>query len=331
MNAHHRPLVLFIIKKFHGYGSGTSHPTSNGLAKSASFVVEMLRQHGHNAQLEIALDGNSIDRIVTRHRPSRVILEAIWVTPRKLAELIRLHPSIRWAVRVHSEIPFLANEGNAIEWLASYTMMGVEVAFNSEQTVRDFEILSSTVFLPNYYPLQKPREFRTHGKAIHVGCFGAIRPLKNQLMQAFAAIRFADRYNKHLVFHINGSRLEQSGENNLRNIKAIFAATHHELRIHAWAEHRDFLKLVAEMDICLQVSLSESFNIVSADAVSLGVPLIGSPAISWLPSRSQADPGSAESIVEAMSFADRHTVKKNYVALKKYLAVSIDAWNEWIA
>lgn len=330
MNEVRHPLILFIIKKFHGYGSGASHPTSNGLTKSASFVVEMLREQGHNAHLEIAIDGNSIDRIVTRSKPSRVVLEAIWVAPRKMAELKRLHPHIRWTVRVHSEIPFLANEGSAIEWLDAYVRMGVEVGFNSETTVRDFEILSNTAFLPNYYPLQRPREFRPYGKTINVGCFGAIRPLKNQLMQAFAAIRFADRFNKHLIFHINGSRLEQMGENNLRNIKAIFRATDHELRIHPWREHREFLKLVSEMDICLQVSLSESFNIVSADAVSVGVPLIGSTAIAWLPSRSQADPGSSESITEAMTFADRHTVKKNYAALSKYLVASIEAWNEWI-
>ena len=330
MNVHHRPLVLFIIKKFHGYGSGASHPTSNGLTKSALFVVEMLEKQGHRALLELAIDGNCIDRIVTLHSPARVILEAIWVAPGKLSELKRLHPHIRWTVRVHSEIPFLANEGNAVEWLGDYVRMGVEVAFNSEQTVRDFEILASTAFLPNYYPLQSAREFRPNGKTVHIGCFGAIRPLKNQLMQAFAAIRFADRYHKHLVFHINGSRLEQSGENNLRNIKAIFRATDHELRIDPWREHREFLKLVAEMDICLQVSLSESFNIVSADAVSVGVPLIGSTAISWLPSRSQANPSSSESIAQALSSVDHHTVRKNYAALKKYLEASVEAWNNWI-
>ncbi len=331
MNICHRPLILFILKKFHGYGCGADHPTSNGLTKSATFVVEMLREQGHNAILEIAIDQNSIDRIVTRHRPDRVVLEAIWVTPAKLRELKRLHPHIRWTVRIHSEIPFLANEGSSIEWTTAYMEMGVEVGFNSSQTVRDFEILGTTSFLPNYYPLARPREFCPHGKTINVGCFGAIRPLKNQLMQAFAAIRFADRYSKHLIFHMNSTRLEQYGENNLRNIKALFKATRHELHLHPWCEHRDFLKLVAKMDICLQVSLSESFNIVSADAVSEGVPLIGSTAIAWLPNRSQADPSSSENIAMAMSFVDQHTVKRNFRALRNYLIASIEAWNDWVA
>jgi len=44
-------------------------------------------------------------------------------------------------------------------------------------------------------------------------------------------------------------------------------------------EHNDFIRVVKSMDIGMQVSLSESFNIVAADFVSNGVPLVGSPDI----------------------------------------------------
>jgi hypothetical protein len=163
-----------------------------------------------------------------------------------------------------------------------------------------------------------------------VGCFGAIRPLKNQLIQAFAAIRFAQRKKKKLVFHMNGSRIEQNGSSNLKNIQALFAATGETLELHPWMEHEEFLELVASMDICLQVSLSESFNITSADAVSMGVPLVGSEAISWLPERSQADVNSAESICEAMGREGAITVTMNHYALKSYLAHTVKAWNRWV-
>lgn len=326
----HRPLTLFILKKFHGYGSGASHPTSNGLRKSAMFVVDMLRCLGYRAELEIAIDGNSIDRIVTEYRPARVVIEAIWVTPAKMEELIRLHPRVRWTVRIHSETPFLANEGTAVAWIAGYMALGIDVGFNSCDTADDFRILGETSYLPNYYPICEPRPYFRHGREINVGCFGAIRPLKNQLIQAMGAVRFAKLHKLNLTFHINGSRLEQSGENNLKNIKALFQATGYKLEMHPWTEHHEFLELVGRMDICLQVSLSESFNIVSADAVSLGVPLIGSAAIGWLPKRSQADVSSSDRIAEAMGRAGRVMVWENHVSLKRYLHGSVSAWKDWI-
>lgn len=94
-------------------------------------------------------------------------------------------------------------------------------------------------------------------------------------------------------------------------------------------KHDDFLELIASMDVCLQVSLSESFNITSADAASMGVPLVGSEAISWLPERSQADVDSAASIASAMKRADTTTVWMNHHALKEYTKRTVEAWNEW--
>ena len=69
---------------------------------------------------------------------------------------------------------------------------------------------------------------------------------------------------------------------------------------HGWATHAEFLKLVDRMDIGLQVSLSETFNIVAADFVANGVPIIVSPEISWMPVQLQADPNSTDSIVKAL-------------------------------
>lgn len=294
------------------------------------FVVDLLLREGFRAKLVEAIDGNCIDRLVTENRPQKVILEAIWVTPHKIAELKRLHPNIQWTVRVHSELPFLANEGMAVKWIAAYLKMGVEVAFNSPRTVDDFKVLAETSYLPNYYFLRHPRHMKPERDAvIDVGCFGAIRPLKNQLIQAFAAIRYAQKKGKKLFFHMNGTRIEQSGTNNLISIKAILEATGNELVLHPWLPHDEFLELVASMDICLQVSLSETFNIVSADAVSMGVPLVGSDQIPWLPERSQAKADSAESIAEAMGREGAITVILNHMALRSYLDKTERIWAEW--
>ena len=331
MISHHTPLTLFIIKRFHTYNEQSCNIVSNGLRTSAQAVVDMLLAEGYRAKVVEAIDGNCIDRLVNENQPSRVVIEAIWVTPAKMAELQKLWPKVRWTVRVHSEIPFLANEGMAIDWLYQYAGQGIEIAFNSPQTVHDLNVLFRAVYLPNYYPLRKPRPARPDDGVIDVGCFGAIRPFKNQLMQAFAAVRYARIRGKKLRFHMNGSRQEQGGNNNLKNIIALSKAANFELVLHDWLEHEDFLEVIGAMDVVLQVSMSETFCITAADAVSMGVPMVGSSAIPWLPKFSQADPSSAQSIVDVMGRENRVVVWMNREALQHYLHETVETWNKWLA
>ena len=326
------PVYLFIHKAKHSYDGPSGSAPSSGVRSSVSFVVDMLQSQGINAVLAEAVDGNSIDALVTKYRPRRVVLEALWVTPEKLAELLKLHPGVhQWTVRAHSEIPFLAQEGCAVDWLTRIGKLGVEVAFNSEQTVEDWKVLGHAAWLPNFYPLRHPRLTEPDGDDFHIGCFGAIRPLKNQLIQALAAIKFARYMNRHLVFHMNGSRIEQFGDSNLKNIQAAIKHGGAKLEMHPWLPHTEFLELVAQMDICLQVSLSESFNITSADAVSMGIPLVGSSAISWLPKRSRARVDSVDDIFNAMDRTGDTTVHLNHEALENYLETAVETWMHWVS
>ena len=325
------PVYLFIHKAKHSYDGPSGSAPSSGVRSSVSFVVDMLQSQGINAVLAEAVDGDSIDALVTKYRPRRVVLEALWVTPEKLAELLKLHPGVhQWTVRAHSEIPFLAQEGCAVDWLTRIGHLGVEVAFNSAQTVEDWRVLGRSVWLPNYYPLRSPRMTEPSGDDFHIGCFGAIRPLKNQLIQALAAIKFARYMNRHLVFHMNGSRIEQFGESNLKNIRSAIYHGGAKLEMHPWLPHTEFLELVAQMDICLAVSLSESYCIVAADAVSMGVPLVGSSAISWLPRRSRARVDSVEDIFQAMDRTGDTTVHLNHEALENYLETAVETWMHWV-
>ena len=94
-----------------------------------------------------------------------------------------------------------------------------------------------------------------HKKSISISSFGAIRPMKNQLMQAIAAIKFADDIERELVFHINATRVENKGDSALKNILSLFENTHHKLVQHPWLNHNEFIKVIKGMDICMQVSI----------------------------------------------------------------------------
>jgi len=126
---------------------------------------------------------------------------------------------------------------------------------------------------------------------ISIGCFGALRPLKNHLQQAIWAMMFADKIGKHLEFHINRSEFEKDESSPvLKNLHSLFSSTPHTLVEHPWVEHDEFLKLVKTMDLGLQMSFTETFNIVTADFVYCGVPIVVSDEIDWMNFLYKANP-----------------------------------------
>ena len=326
--------ILFLLKKRHVYIQGDPHVISSGLKNSATFVANMLKDSGEDIKTSVVEvgDGNDVNREVTSYRPNVVVIEALWVTPEKLRQLVGIHPGVKWVVRIHSEYPFLVNEGIASEWIYKYLKIpNVLVAPNSNRTFHDLrrlivvsnpDVSHHVVYLPNYYKLTaKPRKKYGHVPIVNVGCFGAVRPMKNHVVQALAAISWAKAHNKVLNLHINYGRIESNGQPALKNLRAIFAELPHDqfrLVEHDWLNHSDFVELVKSMDFGLQVSFSESFNIVAADFVSVGVPIIVSNEIDWMPRHFWANPNSSEDIESTI---DR--VIKRFDLFRKAMC----AWN----
>lgn len=210
--------ILFIVKERSSY---CEYGGANGLSNSARFIVEFLNSKHIEAQLEFAIDANDIDRLVDHYQPTHVIIEALWVTPEKLFELIRLHPKVKWVVRIHSRLAFLANEGIAFSWLKK---LPVKLAFNTKELARDIKKIFGlkTVYLPNIYTPIRGKKTKIKKHWLDIGCFGAIRPMKNHLTQAVAAIKFADAHGYTMHFHVNARRLEQGGVEVLKNLRIIY-------------------------------------------------------------------------------------------------------------
>ena len=334
--------VLFICKKRYSYGNGSPYHLSSGLLNSATFVCNMLKENGITAEIVDVIDNNSIDREVSRFKPTHVIIEALWVVPQKFEILHKLHPSVKWIIRLHSETPFLSMEGIAVDWLIRYHMMrhshNIAIAANSYRMLRDLQAMLDTrdvMYLPNYYPVdfKVPNPKPSDSHTVEIGSFGAIRPLKNQFIQALAAKEFADSLGKKLIYHINGGRIEGKGEPILKNIRSLFAnSPHHILVEHEWLEHSDFIKLIRNMDMGLQLSFSETYNIVTADFVNQNVPVVVSDEISWVNWMYKADPNELDDIIRKMKFA--YTFRKIGIHKlnKKNLQVnSDDARVTWVA
>lgn len=172
---------------------------------------------------------------------------------------------------------------------------------------------------------------------INISCFGAIRPLKNHLSQALAAIQFANQKNKHLRFHINATRQEQQGQNILKNLRSLFDhLKDHQLVEHPWMEHSDFMQVLSEqIDLGMQVSFTETYNIVAADHIAAGVPVVTSSEVRFVLPIFHAQPNSIPSMVSKLNrvWILRHCgiISVNRWLLDRNNRQSKQAWNNSIS
>jgi hypothetical protein len=334
--------VLFICKRRLSYGN------SYGLINSATFVAEYLKTVGYNAKVEIATDANDIDKLVTEFDPKFVFLEAIWVTPEKMDEILSLkrHKDRQWIVRLHSRPTFIANEGIAFPWLLGYRNLDKKnliIAPNHAEFAYDLKhsFFLRSAYLPNiYFPPYYSDVLDYNRKKrylVKIGCFGSMRPMKNHLAQAMAAVKYAQENNLHLEFHMNASRCEQQGDQVVKNVRAFFAglSDNYNLVEHDWLSHHDFVQLVNTLDIGMQVSLSETFNIVAADFVYNDITFVGSNQISWLPSRFQViDTNSTEEMVQVLNYSTsmmgRWMKKSAKKGLAAYTENAKDIWLDFL-
>jgi hypothetical protein len=117
--------------------------------------------------------------------------------------------------------------------------------------------------------------------------------------------------------------------NNLRGLFQQLAGTGHEMIGHEWRPRDEFLELCAKMDMGLQVSFSETFNIVGADIISQGIPLVGSDEIPWSSKWFNAPATESIEITDALVRAYKHpriNVWHNQRRLTAYTAKTRKIW-----
>lgn len=145
--------VLFICKK-----RQTEYGVSYGLINSCRFLCNALERLGVEGKVVAVIDNNCIDREVHQYKPTHVFIEALWVVAEKFHVLVPRYPKVKWYVRLHSNIPFLANEGIAMEWISKYDALqkqypNFHIAVNSKKIQSDLQktLDLQTVYTPNVY------------------------------------------------------------------------------------------------------------------------------------------------------------------------------------
>jgi hypothetical protein len=302
--------ILFILKEKQYSMSLVSY----GLMNSAIPVAEHLRTIGCHCKIVQVIDANAIDHEVNEYKPDIVVIEAVWVEAKKLKELMHLkrYHRVQWIVRVHSNMGFLASEPHSIKVLRDYIALDERrliLSFNND----DFERSISNAwdynftYLPNIAKVHESESDHLEEKNyIHIGCFGALRLIKNQCFQAICAMQAANALGKKLYFHVTPHFWGDNNDPILMALRYIFQDSKHELHIHNWMPLHNFLELVKRMDLGLQLSYTESFNIVAADFVNCGRLVIVSDAISWMPSSLRVSTTDYKEVVEKIVHIYKH-------------------------
>jgi glycosyltransferase involved in cell wall biosynthesis len=123
------------------------------------------------------------------------------------------------------------------------------------------------------------------GDTIRVGVFGRMRHQKHHACSAAVVALMARRNpTKPVVLYINQDDKNPGAESIAKAVKQIAAGIPNlTVQTIPWQSANEFRKTIAGMDLCIQLSATETFNLVTADAAAAGVPSVVGEAIDWVP------------------------------------------------
>ncbi len=320
-----------------------------GLSINAVQTEKVLRRAGVDVHIfGVPQPGDVLKKLQGMETaPKRVVIEAIWVDIPTLKALLAAYPDIEFLVRTHSQVGFLQVEPPAVkilrEMLTLQTQMAnLRVSANTTRLAVLLEraYLTQCVFLPNLYNLEHTHKHVRDPAVLRIAGFGALRLLKNHMSAAAAALLVArhlhwDRDGRRMEYWLNVNREENAGSRGiLTAIRNLYADLPWARLIeHPWEEWRQFRKTMGRMDLYLQPSFTETFNITVADAIAEGVPIVVSDAIDWAPRHSWAEADSVEDIawVGVRQLQNPKAPEEAMAALRHHVDDGVRTWLHWLS
>jgi glycosyltransferase involved in cell wall biosynthesis len=338
--------ILFAYKNFAArkgishIGLGVSHLNTSTVLKKLGVWAEV---RGITSHIDLNKLLNEIDEQALKREEVRIshcILAAPWLEIEDLERIMSIHNQMRFCVVCHSNAAFLSADTGAIKRLPKLVDLQLHnsqfrVACNSEKGKKWVEAAyrHSVLCLPNLYDTDtfvgSPNIWR--GGILRIGCFGAMRPLKNMFSAAVAAIIIAEKLRADVEFHLTSGR--EGSQYTINCIQELL--TDHKrvkLVVNAWSVWSEFRNLVSTMHLMFQPSFTESFNIVSADGVAEGVPSVVGEAIDWCPIHwiAPADDANHMATTGMHLLSDYNSVQEGREALKRYVENGKHSWMEYL-
>jgi hypothetical protein len=277
-----------------------------GLGVSSELTNQYMKEFGFNSLSFGVVDDNKIDKILYDERPDFLIVKAFWIRKEKLELLAKKYKKTKFIVVSHSKPTFLGTETNGFNRLfevidLSKKYENIFVGSNNLDFVLNSNGLVNNIFyVPNIIlPKLNNNKRQIESDKIKIGLFCAIRPMKNILNQVIASISAAEELNKKLELYVITNRVEMGGDVTLKNLKDLFKnldSEQYKLIELDWMEWKDFNNKIKEIDLGLQSSFTETFNIVAVDFINNNIPVVTSPSIEWSSNIFKTNPDSIYNI-----------------------------------
>ena len=323
-------------------GLGVSATQNAKALRTAGYIVEIWPINSFT-DLQTLMNAELQARTLAHHVPlSHLVISAPWIPTANLAGLASHNPDLEIVVVSHSNIGFLQADPRAIELLRQGAELAqgcpnFHIGGNSQRFQTWWQATYSTAMtlLPNMYPmgLARARPIWQHG-TLRMGCFCAIRPYKNVLNAAAAALEVGQRLRvTDLEFWISGGRREGGGQTILAAIQQMYLNMPRAKVVERnWQSWPQFLATVGSMDLLLQPSYTEGFNMVTADGIAQGVASVVSDAIAWAPRNWQAATDDACDIAnKAVGLLhDPTAVQEGVTALNTHNANALILWEKFL-
>jgi hypothetical protein len=345
---HQAPRLALVYKNF-SQQRGLSHI---GLGVAALQNARALRTAGYivevwpissATELAARLAADRELALHAHHVPvTHVAISALFLATSDLARLVYQYPDTEFAIISHSNIGFLQVDPNAFRLLREGAELEQNAAnFHIGANAQKFQTWWTSTYqtrmlvFGNLYPFSSIRHKPAwHGGTLRIGCFCAIRPLKNILTAAAAALECGTRLRPDsLEFYISGGRPE-GGVGVVAAIQQMYAGVPRAKLIqNHWQNWPEFLATVGAMDLLLQPSYTESFNMVTADGIARGVASVIGEAIDWAPRNWEASTDSASDMAnKAIALLhDPNAVEEGVTALVKHNNEALANWKQFLA
>lgn len=315
-----------------------------GLGVNALHTVKVLQKNFVRANLvAVASLADIEDALIKYGDVTHCIIEAPWLSTANLSALCDRFLDTYFVVRAHSQVAFLQVEAGAVQLLREQLILqesklNLKVAANSRRLTHYLRTAYQAfcLYLPNLYDIERPTmnpgQAHDH-RLLRIGAFGAIRLLKNHISAAAAALLIAKMRSTDLEFYMNVNRQEH-GVGVMQAIRNLYANVPYAKLIEVpWQDWATFRRTVANMDLTMQPSMSETFNLVTADAVTEGVPSVVSSCIEWVPLYWHCDVDDVDNIARVGSqlLSDSNAAADGLLALKQYEQQAIQTWLGWLS
>jgi hypothetical protein len=315
-----------------------------GLGVAAVNTAKVLRREGIITTVWPILSAADLSAKLKQHPAEHVIIAAPWIPTADLQSLATEFTETYFAVTCHSNVGFLQADPGAVRLVRETMELGmathnVRLAGNSRRFCQWMESTfgGRCYFLPNLYfldgPTQRQRSF-CGGDTLRVGVFGAVRPLKNLMSSAGAALEISRKLRVPLELWVSAGREEGGGDTVMAAVKEMVAGLPSvKLILKGWQSWPAFRKTVAHMHLLMQPSYTESFNMVTADGAAEGVASVVSEAIDWAPDDWKADVDDVLDIsrVGRRLLCDTSAADDGVHALEHYTADGIIAYRKYFA